>query len=59
MPAPGSPMAANRAGTVATVKASASQVGTSDQASGVDTRASGSGLTEYADATVRSFAFWL
>ena len=27
--------------------------------SGIDTRASGSGLTEYAEHVVRSFAFWL
>ncbi len=32
---------------------------TSSQSSGVETRASGSGRIEYADATVRSFAFWL
>ena len=59
MPAPGSPLAANRAGTVASVNASASTSATSSHASGIETRASGSGRTEYADATVRSFAFWL
>ena len=46
MPAPGSPIAAYRAGTVAIVNASASTVGTSSQVSGVETRASGSGRTE-------------
>ena len=46
MPAPGSPLAAYRAGTVSMVNASASTVGTSSQVSGVETRASGSGLTE-------------
>ena len=35
------------------------QAGTSAQLSGVDTRASGVGRTEYPEATVRSFAFWL
>ena len=50
---------ANRSGTVAIVNAAGSQPGTSSHASGVDTRASGVGRTEYADATVRSFAFWL
>ena len=59
MPAPGSPIAAKRAGTVSIVNASASTVGTSSQVSGVDTRASGSGRIEYAEATVRSLAFWL
>ena len=46
IPAPGSPIAAKRAGTVAIVNASASTVGTSSQVSGVETRASGSGRTE-------------
>ena len=41
------------------VNASGRQPGTSSQVSGVDTRPSGFGRTEYADATVRSFAFWL
>ena len=31
----------------------------SSHESGVDTRASGSGRIEYAEATVRSLAFWL
>jgi hypothetical protein len=55
----GSPRSANRLGTVATVKSAASQSGTSAQPSGVDTRASGSGRTEYAAQVVRSLAFWL
>ena len=55
----GSPSRANRSGTVPIVNASGSQPGTSGQASGVDTRASRVGRTEYADATVRSLAFWL
>ena len=46
-------------GTVSTVKSAGSQSGTSSQSSGVDTRASGSGRTEYAEQVVRSFAFWL
>ena len=46
MPAPGSPIAAKRAGTVEIVNASASAVGSSAQDSGVETRASGSGRTE-------------
>ena len=52
-------MIAKRFGTVSIVKASASQVGTSSQFNGVDTRASAVGRMEYAEATVRSFAFWL
>jgi len=59
IPADGSPIAANRAGIVATVKAAGSQPCTSSQASGADTRASFVGRIEYAEATVRSFAFWL
>ena len=59
MPADWSPTSANRFGTVSIVNAAGSHPGTSSHASGVDTRASGVGLTEYADATVRSFAFWL
>jgi hypothetical protein len=47
------------AGTVASVKSSITACGTSSQRSGNETRASGVGRTEYADATVRSFAFWL
>ncbi len=45
--------------TVATVNRSGWLPRTSSQSSGVDTRASGSGRMEYAEATVRSFAFWL
>ena len=41
------------------VYAAGSHVGTSSQVSGVETRASGTGRMEYADATVRSLAFWL
>ncbi len=59
MPACGSPISAKRFGTVSTVKAAGSQSGTSCHVSGVDTRASGSGRTEYAEQVVRSFAFWL
>ena len=59
MPSHGSPISAKRAGTVATVNASGLQSGTSSQRSGVDTRASGRERTEYAEATVRSLAFWL
>ena len=52
-------MAVNRSGTVATVNCSGRQPVTSSHRSGVDTRASGSARTEYAEATVRSLAFWL
>ena len=48
-----------RAGIVASVKSAGSHASTSSHASGADTRASGFGRTEYAAATVRSFAFWL
>jgi bifunctional non-homologous end joining protein LigD len=58
-PVPTSPSLANRAGIDATVKSASSASGTSDQVSGAETRASGTGRTEYADATVRSLAFWL
>src|SRR5438552_5507268 len=59
MSACGSPISAKRFGTVNTVKSAGSQSGTSCQSSGVETRASGSGRTEYAEQVVRSFAFWL
>src|SRR5262249_17434478 len=59
MPAWGSPSLAKRSGTVNKVKSAGSQSGTSGQWSGVDTRASGSGRTEYAEQVVRSLAFWL
>ena len=54
-----SPIAAKRAGMVASVKSAGSQLSISSQVSGADTRASGVGRTEYALAIVRSFAFWL
>ncbi len=59
IPLAGSPISANRAGTVSRVWAAGSQSGTSFHASGVETRASLVGRTEYAEATVRSLAFWL
>jgi hypothetical protein len=59
MPAQGSPSPRNRSGTVVIVNASGRQPSTSAQASGVETRPSGVGRTEYAEATVRSKAFWL
>ena len=59
IPAPGSPTSAYRAGTVSIVYRSGTQSGTSSQSSGVDTRASGVGRIEYADAVVWSLAFWL
>jgi hypothetical protein len=59
MAACGSPISAKRFGTVSTVKSAGSQSGTSRQSSGVDTRASGNGRTEYAEQVVRSLAFWL
>ncbi|CKR36213.1 Uncharacterised protein [Mycobacterium tuberculosis] len=46
IPAQGSPMSANRLGTVAMVNTAGSQPGTSSQCSGVDTRASGVARTE-------------
>ena len=46
MPAPGSPMARSRSGTVRSVNADGSTVGTSSQDSGVETRASGTGRIE-------------
>ena len=55
----GSPLAAKRAGMVSTVKSAGSQSVTSCQWSGAETRASGTGRTEYAEHVVRSFAFWL
>jgi hypothetical protein len=55
----GSPIFAKRSGTVKTVKSAGSQSGTSFHERGADTRASGSGRTEYAEHVVRSFAFWL
>src|ERR1700730_4937591 len=59
MPACGSPMFAKRGGIVKIVNSAGSQSGTSSQCSGAETRASGSGRTEYAEHVVRSLAFWL
>src|SRR5262249_54201820 len=59
MPAYGSPIVLKREGIVRTVKSAGSQSGTSDQWSGAETRASGSGRMEYAEHVVRSLAFWL
>ncbi len=59
MPAHGSPRSAKRAGTVVSVWSSGRTPRTSSQRSGVDTRASAVARTEYAEATVRSLAFWL
>lgn len=58
VPACKSPSAAKRAGMVRRVKSSGSHASTSSHRSGAETRASGSGLTEYAEQVVRSFAFW-
>jgi len=49
----------NRAGIERNVKSAGSQTSSSSHVTGADTRASGTGRTEYALATVRSFAFWL
>jgi hypothetical protein len=54
-----SPISAKRAGIVARVKSPGSHRSSSSQLSGADTVARGLGRTEYAAATVRSFAFWL
>src|SRR5271154_7022995 len=59
MAACGSPISAKRPGIVSTVKSAGSQSGTSCQYRGADTRASGSGRTEYPEHVVRSLAFWL
>src|ERR1700690_2549319 len=59
MAACGSPISAKRPGIVSTVKSAGSQSGTSCQYRGAETRASGSGRTEYAEHVVRSLAFWL
>ena len=47
------------AGIVRSVKSSGRHSASSSHVSGAETRASGLGRTEYALATVRSFAFWL
>ena len=49
----------NRAGIVPSVKSSVSTSGSSSQVTGADTVASGRARAEYADAIVRSRAFWL
>src|SRR5262249_61958094 len=59
IPAAASPRSANRAGAVTRVKAAGSQPRTSSHSSGIDTRASGVGRTDHAEATARSLAFWL
>ena len=59
MSACGHPIAAMRFGIVSTVKSAGSQSGISLHSIGADTRASGSGRTEYAEHVVRSLAFWL
>jgi len=59
MAACGSPIFAKRSGIVNIVKSAGSLSGTSCQSRGAETRASGSGRTEYAEHVVRSFAFWL
>ena len=58
MPRIGSPTASIRAAHRLQVNASGSTAATSSQRSGAETRASGVGRTEYADAIVRSRAFW-
>ena len=59
MPSCGSPSSRKRPGIVESVKSAGSEAATSSQRSGAETRTSGVGRTEYADAVVRSFAFWL
>jgi len=44
---------------VFSVKSAGSHRSSSCHETGADTRASGFGRTEYAEATVRSLAFWL
>src|SRR5215472_9575236 len=53
MPADASPRSANRAGAVASVNAAGSQSATSSHSRGIDTRASGVGRTDQAEATRR------
>jgi hypothetical protein len=50
---------AKRSGIVSTVKSAGVAPGTSSHRERRDTRASGSGRTEYAEHVVRSLAFWL
>src|SRR5438045_3930421 len=59
MPACTSPSSAKRAGIVASVKSSVSSESSSAQRNGAETVASGRARTEYAEAIVRSRAFWL
>ena len=59
IPAWTSPSSAKRVGIVAIVKSSVSTSGSSSHVTGADTVASGRARTEYADAIVRSRAFWL
>src|SRR6478672_11411918 len=59
MPAWTSPSSAKRPGIVASVKSSVSRASSSSQRNGAETVASGRARTEYADAIVRSRAFWL
>jgi hypothetical protein len=54
-----SPSDAKRPGMETSVKSSVSTSGSSFQVTGADTAASGRGRTEYAEAMVRSRAFWL
>jgi hypothetical protein len=58
MPAFRSPTFFTRTGIVSIVKASGSTFATSLHRSGAEARASFVGLIEYADAIVRSRAFW-
>src|SRR5206468_525112 len=57
--APVKASAAKRAGIVVIVKSSVSTSGSSSQVTGAETAASFRARTEYAEATVRSRAFWL
>ena len=59
IPAWTSPSSANRAGIVAIVKSSVTSPSSSSQRNGAETVASIRARTEYADAIVRSRAFWL
>ncbi len=59
IPAWTSPSSANRAGIVASVKSSVTIPSSSSQRNGAETVASSRARTEYADAIVRSRAFWL
>jgi hypothetical protein len=54
-----SPTSAKRAGIVATVKSSGATSASSSQVTGAETGAPGLGRMLYAEAIVRSRAFWL